>query len=111
MTICKETVLKNVLLPAIFAPVMTLPKLPESTETLCEETYGRQRRLVIRHFKSDMHELFTSREGVVGTTERALTLEEIFIAYTKGSLGPGRAYDNQPDTSVEDIKVTSGSQS
>ncbi|TWT80824.1 ABC transporter ATP-binding protein YtrB [Planctomycetes bacterium CA13] len=91
-------------------PLIALPKLPDSTETLCEETYGRQRRLVIRDFSSDMHSLFTSREGVVGTSERALPLEEIFIAYTKGSLGPGRPRENPSEIVEEDAKVTSGSQ-
>jgi ABC-2 type transport system ATP-binding protein len=68
-------------------PLVALPRLPDSVEVLCEETFGRQRRIVVRDFQSGMHDLITSREGVLGLRQRALTLEEIFIACTRGSLG------------------------
>ena len=66
---------------------MALPRLPESVEVLCEETFGRQRRIVVRDFQPGMHDLITSRAGVLGLRQRALSLEEIFIACTRGSLG------------------------
>ncbi|TWU34432.1 ABC transporter ATP-binding protein [Novipirellula artificiosorum] len=88
-------------------PLVALPKLPESVETLCEETYGRQRRIVVRGFTAEMHSLFTSRDGVVGTSERPLSLEEIFIAYTKGSLGPSRPIPNESETAEPSLATGS----
>lgn len=78
-------------------PLVALPSLPESVEVLCDESFGRQRRLVVRNFESDMHDLLTAQEGVQGVRPRDLSLEEIFIACTHGSLGP-------PGTSLEDVK-------
>lgn len=66
-------------------PLIALPTLPDEAEVLCEETYGRQRRMVVRHYAPEMRELLTSRPGVSGVTEQSLSLEEIFIACTKGA--------------------------
>jgi ABC-2 type transport system ATP-binding protein len=68
-------------------PLIALPALPEPADVLCEETFGRQRRMVVRDFQSEMHDLIASRAGVVSMQTRSLSLEEIFIACTKGSLG------------------------
>lgn len=78
-------------------PLVALPELPSPAEVLCEETFGRQRRIVVKDFRSEMHDLIASRDGVVSVHHRALSLEEIFIACTKGSLGmppPGDAAIN-----------------
>ncbi len=67
-------------------PLVALPSLPEGAELMCEETLGRQRRMVVRNFAPEMHSVLTSATGVNGVSERPLSLEEIFIACTKGSL-------------------------
>ncbi len=67
-------------------PLVALPSLPPAAEVMCEETLGRQRRLVVRNFDPEMHSMLTSATGVTGVIERSLSLEEIFIACTKGSL-------------------------
>jgi ABC-2 type transport system ATP-binding protein len=91
-------------------PLIALPELPEPAEVLCEETFGRQRRIVVRDFQSEMHDLIASREGVVSVRNRPLSLEEIFIACTKGSLGmppPSSAERPARDDGME-ITPTSG---
>jgi ABC-2 type transport system ATP-binding protein len=67
-------------------PLVALPTIPEPAEVMCEETLGRQRRIVARHFTPEMKSLLESAAGVVSVSERSLTLEEIFIACIKGSL-------------------------
>ncbi|WP_044303547.1 ABC transporter ATP-binding protein [Rhodopirellula sallentina] len=69
--------------------LVEVPTLPEPAQTLLEENQGRQRRVLVRHFDSSMIPFIESAEGVVGVRERAMTLEEIFIAHTrKGFSGP-----------------------
>ncbi len=67
-------------------PLVALPAIPAPAEVMCEETLGRQRRIVARHFQPEMKTMIESSAGVVSVVERALSLEEIFIACTKGSL-------------------------
>jgi len=67
-------------------PLVALPVLPSPADVLTEETYGRLRRMVVRHYDSEMHDALTAHEGVTSVRERSLSLEEIFIACTKGSL-------------------------
>jgi ABC-2 type transport system ATP-binding protein len=67
-------------------PLVALPAIPEPAEVMCEGTLGRQRRIVARNFTPEMKTMIESATGVVSVTERSLTLEEIFIACTKGSL-------------------------
>ncbi|WP_372721221.1 ABC transporter ATP-binding protein [Novipirellula sp.] len=80
-------------------PLVTVPTLPDPAEVLCEETYGRQRRVVVRNYQSDMHSVLTSAPGVAGVSERDLSLEEIFIAYTVGS-SPNRNQENPAKSMV-----------
>ncbi len=78
-------------------PLIALPELPSPAEVLCEETYGRQRRIVVRDFQSEMHDMLTSPAGVLDLRYRDLSLEEIFIAYTGRTFGSSRHYDPQAD--------------
>ncbi|EGF26511.1 ABC transporter ATP-binding protein [Rhodopirellula baltica] len=64
-------------------PLVELPTLPEPAQTLLEENQGRQRRVMVRHFDSSMISHIESAEGVTGVRERAMSLEEIFIAHTR----------------------------
>ncbi len=83
--------------------LVALPALPVPAEVLCEETYGRQRRIVVRDFQSEMHGILTASEGVLDVCYRDLSLEEIFIAYTKRSLGPPRDDDPQADLQRQSV--------
>ncbi len=67
-------------------PLVAIPSIDEPAEVMCDELLGRQRRLVVRNFTSEMHAALASATGVVIVTKRPLSLEEIFIACTKGSL-------------------------
>jgi ABC-2 type transport system ATP-binding protein len=67
-------------------PLVALPPIPAPAETMCEETLGRQRRIVARNFTPHMKTLLESTTGVSSVIERSLSLEEIFIACTKGSI-------------------------
>lgn len=64
-------------------PLVEVPTLPEPAQTLLEENQGRQRRVLVRHFDSSMSSHIESAEGVTGVRERAMSLEEIFIAHTR----------------------------
>ncbi len=66
-------------------PLVALPALPDPAEILSEQTYGRQRSIIVRHYDAGMHDLLATRVGVNGVSERSLSLEEIFIAFTGGS--------------------------
>ena len=72
-------------------PLITLPSLPEPAETLSEETDGHHRRIIARHYDSGMRDLLATHEGVLSVRQRSLSLEEIFIAYTKGTAGLSRS--------------------
>ncbi|MCC9640701.1 ABC transporter ATP-binding protein [Rhodopirellula sp. JC740] len=63
--------------------LVEVPTLPVPAQTLLEENQGRQRRVLVRHFDASMIPHIESAEGVVGVRERAMTLEEIFIAHTR----------------------------
>ncbi len=65
-------------------PLLALPAIAPPTELLCEETIGRQRRIVVRNLSRELLKLLRSVDGVTQVTERALSLEEIFIAATRG---------------------------
>ncbi len=67
-------------------PLIALPMLPEPAEILTEETYGRTRRIVVRGYTDEMHDLLTGHTRVGSVHERPLSLEEIFIACTKGTV-------------------------
>ncbi len=71
-------------------PLQTLPALPPPAEILSEETDGHHRRIIARHYDGEMHDLLAEHEGVLSVRERSLSLEEIFIACTKGTSGLSR---------------------
>lgn len=83
-------------------PLVALPSLPKPAELLGEETYGRQRRMVVRHYDAAMHDLLATRVGVTSVSERALSLEEIFIAFTDGSS------TRKPSDALEESMVVEG---
>ncbi len=68
---------------ALSDPLVALPQLDSPAELLSEETSGRQRRLVVRHFRPEMTQSLQAATGVESVSHRHLTLEEIFVAFTK----------------------------
>ncbi|QDV68166.1 ABC transporter ATP-binding protein YtrB [Rosistilla carotiformis] len=73
---------------ALDDPLVGLPALPSPAELLTEESFGRQRRMVVQDLPASALPLLREATGVLDVQQRQLTLEEIFIAATKGSLGP-----------------------
>ncbi|TWT66357.1 ABC transporter ATP-binding protein [Allorhodopirellula solitaria] len=83
-------------------PLVAIPTIDTPAEVMCDELLGRQRRLVVRDFTPEMHTKLASATGVTGVSERPLSLEEIFIACTKGSLSrPASAPESADETPQE----------
>ena len=57
-----------------------------SIEVLSEQSSGRQRRMVVRGFDQAAKELLEARPGVLSVRSRPASLEEVFIACTRGSV-------------------------
>jgi ABC-2 type transport system ATP-binding protein len=74
-------------------PLIALPALPSPAEVLSEQTDGRQRRMIVRGFTRDMHDQLVHRSGVLAVKERPASLEELFVACTRGvgALSPAPA--------------------
>ena len=68
-------------------PLVALPAVDDGVNVLSEETMGRQRRLVVRGFSDATHDRLSQHPGVASVNHRTLSLEEIFIACTGGTLG------------------------
>ena len=67
-------------------PLITLPRLSGNIEVLSEQSSGRQRRMVVRGFDHLAQESIEARPGVVSVRSRPASLEEIFIACTRGNV-------------------------
>jgi len=65
-------------------PLVSLPILPEPAEVLSEETEGRQRRMIVRGFDDAMRHSLEARTGVLSVRSRPASLEELFVACTRG---------------------------
>lgn len=65
-------------------PLVSLPVLPSPAEVLSEETEGRQRRMIVRGFTHEMRQMLQSRPGVHAVKDRPSSLEELFVACTRG---------------------------
>jgi ABC-2 type transport system ATP-binding protein len=66
-------------------PLATLPTLPASATVLSEQTEGRQRRTIVQGFTEGMREELKRYRGVLGVRERSASLEDLFVACTRGS--------------------------
>ena len=69
-------------------PLIALPRIVGNVEVLSEQSSGRQRRMVVRGFDQECRELLESRPGVLSIRTRPASLEEVFIACTRGSVTP-----------------------
>jgi ABC-2 type transport system ATP-binding protein len=65
-------------------PLIALPRMAGNVEVLSEQSSGRQRRMVVRGFDHLAQESIESRSGVISVRSRPASLEEIFIACTRG---------------------------
>ncbi len=65
-------------------PLIALPRLSGNVEVLSEQSSGRQRRMVVRGFDHLARESLEARPGVLSVRSRPASLEEIFIACTRG---------------------------
>ena len=65
-------------------PLITLPQIEGPTELLSEETEGRQRRFVVRGDAQQVLKLWEGRTGVQQIQARPATLDELFVACTRG---------------------------
>lgn len=66
-------------------PLVATPSPPEPAEVLCENIDGRQRQMIVKHFDDSMIDSIRASASVTSVRTRAMSLEEIFIAYTRGS--------------------------
>jgi ABC-2 type transport system ATP-binding protein len=65
-------------------PLVSLPVLPPPAEILSEETQGRQRRMIVRGFNQEMRLILQNCSGVLAVKDRPASLEELFVACTRG---------------------------
>ena len=68
-------------------PLIALPRLGGTAEVLSEQSSGRQRRMIVRGFDHVAQESIESRFGVINVRSRPASLEEVFIACTRGVVG------------------------
>ncbi len=65
-------------------PLISLPTLDAPSQILSEQTKGRQRRMIVRDFTRENEALLRSSHGVFELTQRSASLEELFVACTRG---------------------------
>ncbi len=70
-------------------PLAALPQLEPPADVFSEELEGRQRRWIVRNFSSEHQAMLESRPGVLSVRTKPATLEEMFVACTRGT--PPRA--------------------
>ena len=79
-------------------PLAALPTLTSSAEVLSEQNEGRQRRWMIRGFSEEDQALLESRPSVLSVCRRPATLDELFVACTRGK---------SPEIEAEDELIAS----
>ncbi|WP_246112870.1 ABC transporter ATP-binding protein [Allorhodopirellula solitaria] len=65
-------------------PLTTLPSLTQPSQILSEQTSGRQRRMIVRDLTPENEALLSSSYGVFDVAHRSASLEELFVACTRG---------------------------
>jgi len=90
-TICEVTV-------KLTDPLATLPSLAPPASVLVEQTNGRQRRMLIRHFDESSESILRDSHSVFDVTQRPAGLEDLFVACTRDavdeiSLAPAEAIE------------------
>jgi ABC-2 type transport system ATP-binding protein len=65
-------------------PLISLPSLDVPAQVLNEQTSGRQRRMIVRNFTRENEAILKSSHGVFEVSHRCASLEELFVACTRG---------------------------
>lgn len=65
-------------------PLISLPTLDSPSQVLSEQTKGRQRRMIVRGFTPENEAMLKTSHGVFEVTHRSASLEELFVACTRG---------------------------
>ncbi len=65
-------------------PLVSLLKPNQPAVVLSEQISGRQRRMIVRDFQDDAKHALASSYGVLDVTSRPASLEELFVACTRG---------------------------
>jgi ABC-2 type transport system ATP-binding protein len=81
-------------------PLCQVPALPDPAKILLESTEGRQHQMVASGFEAGMVAALENHSGVLSVSHRAMSLEEIFIAYTRGEGLGGNTSVADPDGSA-----------
>jgi ABC-2 type transport system ATP-binding protein len=92
----RETVSEVTL--SINDPLTTLPLLSEPAEVLSEHKTGRQIRWIVRGWNEMLHQAVAGWPGVLGIRARPATLEEVFVACTRGLDAAKKPSDNASST-------------
>ncbi|XZE46029.1 ABC transporter ATP-binding protein [Pirellulaceae bacterium SH467] len=80
-------------------PLTTLPLLSEPAEVLSEQKTGRQIRWVVRGWNDTLQQAVAGWPGVLSVRSRPATLEEVFVACTRGLDGAKRSANDLARTS------------
>lgn len=84
-------------------PLTVLPQLPSQVEVLSDQTEGRQRRMIVRHFSEQMADEIRQRPGVAGIRARPATLDELFAACIRGNGSSGGPNGRNSPPHVADV--------
>ncbi len=67
-------------------PLIGLPELAEGTQLFSEHSEGRQRKWIVRNFSDEQAAELEAWPGVLGVRILPATLEEMFVATTRGAV-------------------------
>jgi ABC-2 type transport system ATP-binding protein len=98
MSAIKETISEVTI--SLDDSLVALPKLDPKAEVLQEQASGRQRRLIVRGFDSAVQTQLESRAGIASVRSRPASLEEVFIACTRGESSSNGNRANAPNRSA-----------
>lgn len=87
----KEAV--KVVTATVADPLTALPRLVDQGRVLSEQSEGRQRRWMVHGTAAELAAELEGHPGVLSVNTRTATLEELFVACTRG----GMPYDMSPD--------------
>ena len=80
-------------------PLAELPQLPPPSQVMCEQSEGRQRRMIVQGMTEESITEWKARPGVSGIQVRSATLDELFAACVRGGVvnGAGRSSSGRLD--------------
>ena len=84
-------------------PLVTLPRIEPPAQVLMEESNGREKRLVVRGYCDSVKEQLASRAGVTHVRVRNVSLDELFVACTRGQRDSQSRQNTVSVPSVADV--------